>query len=156
MLSHHKNISFFPSTNSYYLPLCVQEVSCQCFQNNQCALLIFAIRATCSAHLIQFDLNSFFHSAKNSPQHFVRNPLSSFSSLTLTQNKPYINSNENTWPSVDLGAGWIILIQTGCDLNLTIDTARCETDNEQYKDNIRLFGNLLRVWRSSGLLIWIH
>jgi len=60
-------------------------------------------------------------------------------------------SNENNWPSVDLGAGWIILTPTGCNLNRTIDTARCEADSEQHKENIRLFGNLLNVWSSSGL-----
>jgi len=51
-----------------------------------------------------------------------------------------MHSNENTWPSVDLGAGWIILTPTGCNLNRTIDTARCEADNEQCKEYIRLFG----------------
>jgi hypothetical protein len=36
-------------------------------------------------------------------------------------------------PRVDLAADWIILTLTGCNLNRTVDTARCETDSEQYK-----------------------
>jgi hypothetical protein len=39
-----------------------------------------------------------------------------------------VYSNENIWPSVDLGAGWIILTPTGWNVNRTIGTARCETD----------------------------
>ena len=74
---------------------------------------------------------SFFLSTKNSPQQFVSKPFISCS--WLAQYRYTIHINENTWPTVDLGAGWIILTATGCNLNRTIDTARCEADSEQYK-----------------------
>jgi hypothetical protein len=68
-------------------------------------------------------------------QHVASRPFSSCPSLALTQNVPVhiTHSNEKTWPSVDLAAGWISLTPTGCNVNNTTNTARCETDSEQYK-----------------------
>jgi hypothetical protein len=79
-----------------------------------------------------------------------------FLGLVTKESPCIIHSNEKNWPSVDLGAGWITLTQTGCNLKRTIDTVRCKNDRKKYKKNIRLFGNLLSVWSSSGSLLWSH
>jgi hypothetical protein len=71
----------------------------------------------------------------------------------MYQYRYIIHSNEKTWPSVDRGAGWIILTPTGCNLNRTIDTARCETDSEQYKEIIRLYGKFFQCLEFFRLVV---
>jgi hypothetical protein len=39
----------------------------------------------------------------------------------MYQHRYITHSNKNIWPSVDLGAGWIVLTPTGCNVNRTID-----------------------------------
>jgi len=92
------------------------------------------------AHPVRFKLFLPQYQKLSSPLCFEFPQFMFFVSTDTVETRYIIHSNENTWTSIYLAAGWIILTQTGCNLNRTIDTARCATYSEQYKENIKFLG----------------